>query len=136
MTHYAKAVQFFYKHAGYSYDPKKETPRQGRLRCARQLAKAEHYAFEHDWTYSWQDDSCIGADCGETATCDHPCCQGTEHVCEWCALVDADGKQLASLGSICEPSSEYRRVVRAELALEAMPRASGVAGEVIRRISL
>jgi hypothetical protein len=35
------AFQFFLAHAGYSYDPTKETERQGRARCARQLAKAE-----------------------------------------------------------------------------------------------
>ena len=120
-TRYARAVQFFYRHAGYSYDPKTETKAQGRKRCARALARAEAYAYEQEWTYTWEDDSCIGGDCGKTATCSHPCCQGTKHECKWCVLEDADGKQLASLGSICEPSREYRRVVEAELALEAMP---------------
>ena len=32
---------FFYENAGYSYDPKTETPEQGRIRCARDLADAE-----------------------------------------------------------------------------------------------
>lgn len=121
-TRYARAVQFFYAHAGFGHNPKTETKTQGKRRCARALAKAEAYAYEHDWTYQWGGDSCIGGDCGETATCDHPCCQQTEHECLWCQLWDADGKQvLASLGSICEPSAEYKRVVKAELALEAMP---------------
>lgn len=120
-TRYALAVQFFYTHAGFSYDPKTETKTQGKRRCARALAKAEAYAYEHDWTYEWGEDSCIGADCGNTETCDHPCCQGTEHVCLCLTLRDAEGNHLESLGSICEPSDEYKRVVRAELALEAMP---------------
>jgi hypothetical protein len=121
MTHYTRAVKFFYTHAGFSYDPNKETKRQGKMRCARALARAEAYAYKHDWNYQWGEDSCIGGDCGEIETCEHPCCQGTEHECLWCSLADANGKHLASLGSICEPSAEYKRVVKAELALEAMP---------------
>lgn len=121
-TRYARAVQFFYTHAGFSYDPKTETKVQGKRRCARALAKAEAYAYEHDWAYTWEQDSCIGGDCGDTETCEHPCCQGTEHECLWCSLEDSRGNPLASLGSICEPSEEYKRVVKAELALEAMPK--------------
>lgn len=118
------SVKFFYDNAGYSYDPRIETREQGRLRCAQSLAKAERYASEQGWLYEWSQDpeGCIGGDCGETATCDHPCCQGTSHDCRVCLLWDADStKVLASLGSICEPSTEYLRVIEAELALEAMP---------------
>ena len=32
-----KQEQFFYDHAGWSYDPKTETPEQGRERCAKDL---------------------------------------------------------------------------------------------------
>jgi hypothetical protein len=33
---------------------------------------------------------------------------------------DPDGKVVQSLGSVCEPSREYRRVVEAELAAEEL----------------
>lgn len=120
-----RAVRFFYKHAGWSYDQKVETSEQGRLRCAREMAKAEEHAFDHDWSYVWGPDECIGGDCGETDSCDHACCQGSPHEVEFCILEGSEGQTLESLSSICEPSREYRRVVEAELALEAM---SGVAG--------
>src|SRR5262252_6199163 len=51
-----RAVEFFYKHAGWGYDPKKETAEQGRRRGAELLAQAEEWAFAHDWTYVWKDD--------------------------------------------------------------------------------
>lgn len=87
------------------------------------MARAERYAMEHNWEYYWEDDpeGCIGADCGETESCDHACCQGKPHTCLHCQLVTPAGTVLASLGSICEPTYKYRRVVEAELALEAMP---------------
>lgn len=115
------SVKFFYDHTGYGYDTKKETPEQGKLRGAELLAKAEQYACDKGLIYQWQDDDCIGGDCGETATCNHPCCQGTPHVCLCCILWSADHSEvLGSLGSICEPDENYRRVVEAELALEVM----------------
>ncbi len=132
-TRYARAVKFFHANAGYGFDPQKETKAQGRMRCARLLARAEAYAYEHEWRYVWEPDTCIGGDCGETETCEHPCCQGTEHEVYSCALLSGDascydghgratgGAVLASLGSICEPDDNYKRVVEAELALEAMP---------------
>lgn len=117
-------VRFFYDHAGSSYDPKTETKEQGRRRRAEALAKAEAYAAEQGYIFSWSPDpeGCIGGDCGETDTCDHPCCQGEPHDCRVCIMYDADGETvLTGLGSICEPSAEYCRVVEAELALEVMP---------------
>jgi len=117
-------VAFFREQAGYSYDPKTETPGQGRQRCAEQLAQAKEWAFNHGWRYYWfaDPDGCIGGDCGEMETCNHPCCHGTEHTVLCCQLWSAEHKLLASLGSICEPDANYKRVVEAELALEAMPK--------------
>jgi hypothetical protein len=49
---------FFIKNAGYSYDPKKETPFKGRVRCARALAEAEKRASAEGCSFEWeQDDS-------------------------------------------------------------------------------
>lgn len=50
----AEAERFFYKHAGYSYDPATETQEEGRVRCAKELAKAEAWltaqpGFEVEW---------------------------------------------------------------------------------------
>jgi len=44
---------------------KKETAEQGKVRGARALAKAEDYAVEREWGYSWEPDlgGCIGCDC-------------------------------------------------------------------------
>jgi hypothetical protein len=42
------------------------------------------------------------------------------HEVLWCALVDAEGAQLASLGGTIDPDRDYRRVIEAELALEAL----------------
>lgn len=118
------AKDFFYKHAGYSYDPAKETEAEGRERGAIQLAQAEQYALNNDWEVVWEYDQepCIGCDCGDF---DCPCYARREHETFAAFLTDGRGREshhiLAALGSICEPSEEYRRVVNAELALEAMP---------------
>ena len=43
-----------------------------------------------------------------------------EHTCEVCVLRDREGEILASIGGIWDASNAYRRVIEAELALEAM----------------
>lgn len=115
------AYTFFLKHAGYSYDPVRETPIQGRRRCARALAQAEKHAREQDWQYAWifDEDGCIGCDCGQA---DCACSTGAAHESLICVLRDDIGRIRATLGSVCNPTREYRRVVEAELALEVMPR--------------
>jgi len=114
--------KFFYKHAGYSFDTNTESKRQGKERCARRLARAERYAKRQDWHYEWTEDidGCIGCDCGSA---DCACSTGTAHEVLVCVLRDSDDHVLGSLGSICEATREYGRVIEAELALEAMPRA-------------
>lgn len=47
-------TEFFYKWAGYGYNPKTETKEQGRRAGAKRLAKAEAYAVDHEWYYEWQ----------------------------------------------------------------------------------
>lgn len=117
------AVAFFYKHAGYSYTPGKESPRAGRLRGARALAAAERDAHAAGFSVAWayDDDPCIGCECGSK---DCPCSTGEDHetMIAWVEAPDgtrqANGRILPALCGICEPSREYRRVVAAELFAE------------------
>lgn len=105
-------VPFFAEHAGYSYDPATETPKQGRLRCAAELASAAMRAFEDGCSFEWSVDP-DGARYydGESAT-------------EWaCVMRNSSGAVCGSLSGIglgeSDPWSDpYRRVVEAELALE------------------
>lgn len=97
-----KAVAFFYKYAGWSYDPKKETKAQGRRRCAVELAKAEHEASQRGWTYEWEHDE------SEYQMGDAETEMPSEVLC--CVLRDQH-----------DPDRNYGRVVEAELAYEALP---------------
>ena len=51
--------QFFFDCACHSYDPRTETPEQGRTRCALDLAAAEAFGraagLSFDW-FDWSDD--------------------------------------------------------------------------------
>jgi hypothetical protein len=119
VTAYQQAVSFFKRHAGFSYDPSKETPQQGRLNTARELARAEAKAANLGWEFEWTYDAvgCSGCDCGR-ADCD--CATGEEHETLGCILFNDEEKSLESLWGICNPTPEYKRVVQAELALEAL----------------
>lgn len=112
-----KAVQFFYDHAGWGYNPATETEEQGRQRHAEELADAEQAAKRAGVWYVWEPDQEVD-ERDELST--------TEHTCEWVALYIAPEdvhdrpRMLASLGGIWDASAEYRRVVEAELASEAL----------------
>lgn len=117
-----KDEMFFFEYGGYNYDPKTETAQQGRIRCARAMAHAEQTATNMGWRFEWDYDT----DNYERSLGDHEYwCKdaknGIEHEHEilWCQCQDKDGDVLASLGAIIDPSTSYRRVVEAELALEA-----------------
>lgn len=107
-----RAYLFFKENAGYATPP-------GKSQCALNLARAEDYARDKEWEYTWEWDEsgCIGCDCG-SKTCD--CSTGAEHETLGCVLKDADGYVLGSLWGICGATREYKRVVQAELASEAM----------------
>jgi len=106
-----EAIRFFREHAGYVVGC--------RLLGAAALADAEHCAkalgwhvlWEHDndglWDMSWADKETL-----------RKIDQGVWDV-EVASLVDAHGKFLASLGQVIGADSAYKRVVEAELALEA-----------------
>jgi hypothetical protein len=111
--------RFFLKHSGYSTPP-------GKAACALALARAEHVAREiADAQYEWQDDfdrpiedlidpSVFRSDDEFKAYCDKYRDDVTG-----CVLRDANGEVRASLCGIIGADSAYRRVVEAELALEA-----------------
>lgn len=109
------AAEFFYLNAGWSYDPHKQTKEEGRQECARALAMAERWATETGVEYRWEIDQ-DGP----------PWRDDDDDNTYWsCVAIDDDYECVASLGGIDfvtgEPWGEgYRRVVEAELALEAM----------------
>lgn len=107
------AVAFFYNEAGYSCDPLKETPVEGRLRCANELATAEARASEGGCCFEWKLD---GLDSSEWSD-DEPATPTWE-----CIMREADGSISESCGGIDfgdgEPwGNPYKRVTEAQLAL-------------------
>jgi hypothetical protein len=111
------AVQFFYEHAGYSYDPLKETREQGRRRCARGLANAEAKGSSLGFTFEWDYD---GMDSSEWTDERQPATPTWVCVCR-----NGAGEIVESLHGVDfgdkEPWGEsYRRVVEAELAAAAL----------------
>lgn len=107
---------FFYQNAGYSYDTKTQTAEQGRIQCAKDLAKAEEEAQRTEWEFEWEWDECpdLSWMSDEEREQDH------EVLC--CRIVDPENPRysLASLCGITDPDSNYRRVIEAELASEAL----------------
>lgn len=112
------AFNFFLQNAASSYNPKTETKAQGRARVARMLAKAERDARALGYRFEWVSDWQVGdhaKEYGDTYK------DGGPETCEQCLMWAPDGKDIvASLGCIDDATQEYRRVVEAELALEAL----------------
>jgi hypothetical protein len=102
---------FFYENAGYSYS-KDETPQDGRIRCARELAYAESVAKDKSWYCEWvaDDDADLSWMTEEE--------QSKEHETWGCILKNADAETLESLWGITDPNKTYGRVIEAELADE------------------
>lgn len=113
-----EAVAFFHEHAGWSYDPKRETPEQGRLKCATSLAKAEEWLARKllagKAVVEWHDDPDGALSAGDSTGPWFSCMVRVGKRVEWLGGVDfAPGEGPGS--------SPYARVVVAELALELMP---------------
>ena len=108
---YLASVKFFVEHAGFSYDPKTQTEAEGRLQCAERLADADDILMlamrVGDVSVSWCDDERMG---------DEP--DDVESV-ESC-VIEINGEIVASLFAIWDADANYRRVIRAELALECL----------------
>lgn len=113
------AERFMWEHAGWSYDPKRETSEEGRVRCARELAAAEQALKDAGWEYEVVNDPF-----------EYPG-NAPRDVGPWSGIVLRDGGVLRyefALWGIDTPSAEgdYGRTVAAGLALEAM--AAGALG--------
>lgn len=107
------AFWFFYRNAGFSYNPETQTLRQGKAETARRLAKAECEARSEGYTFSWTNDWSVGSHVQEFDCYDHE-----PDSCELCTMYDSTGEIVQVLGCIDDATREYRRVVEAELALE------------------
>jgi hypothetical protein len=107
---------FFYQNAGFSWTTKKETREQGRIRCAVELAQAEQYARNLGWEFEWEFDECPDLSWMSDEE------REQEHEVLCCRIPDPENTRysLASLCGITDPDSNYRRVIEAELASEAI----------------
>lgn len=85
------------------------------MRSAQRLAAAERWARAQGVTFSWADDWEV---CAHVVEYDGYVRE--PDTCEFCTLLDADGNVLASLGCIDDADDNYRRVIEAELAADAM----------------
>lgn len=107
-----KAFRFFLNNAGYSNPP-------GRVACAAALAKAEKKARDLNLSFYWEADN--DADLGDheywCAMAKHG--KNCSHSAEGVSLM-VNGSVLESLWGIIDATADYRRVVEAELALEAL----------------
>lgn len=117
MQELTEAEQLFYDHAGWSYNPSKETAEEGRRRCARELAEAEEWAKREGITFDWAEDWGVGNHrdfYGE----DSAYADREPETCEQ-VVARRGATVLASLGCVDDATNEYRRVIEAELADEA-----------------
>lgn len=91
--------EFFYKHAGYSYDPATETEEQGKRRGAAQLATAERFAAALGLSYSWEDDWGLN-----TSHADYFCADaypdGEPNTCEWVQVWGGWGTVVGAMGCV------------------------------------
>jgi hypothetical protein len=116
--------RFFLENAGYCIPP-------GRAMCALQLARAEQRANQEGIEFRLEDDLDPDDSFVETWTArDQKAWKKQSHSCYSVICYrpcpdhgwDCKHKEvLTSLGGIFDPTDDYLRVVRAELALEAMP---------------
>ncbi len=83
------------------------------LKRAKKLALAEKFGDDAGWSVKWASDT------EEYQLGDAEENPPTEVL--YAVLHDRDGNVLNSLSGIGDPSNDYKRVVEAELILEAMP---------------
>lgn len=119
--------QFFFEHAGWSYNPKTETADEGRERGAIALAQAEQRFRESSCWFEWvHDDDADASFVNDWEPADREQWEASEHMAEGCVLYappeNDHGKPrvLASLWGVFDADASYRRVVEAELASEVM----------------
>lgn len=126
----AEAEAFFYKHAEFGYDPKKETEEQGRRSNAKELALAERDAASLGISFEWGEDP--NPDVSWMDKKQLKQYRDGDFVMMQCASISTDGHVVGSLGGIHMGSDwrldPYRRVIEAQLATEAL----GALGEDIK----
>lgn len=110
-----QAEQFFYEHAGYSWDPKKETMEDGRRKSAKDLADAEYRAYSEGYTFDWEVDPTINSSDFDDVS--------PPYALWVCTLRDPGGDAVESLSGIDFgpdglPGCTYGREVCAGLAYE------------------
>ena len=107
--------RFFLYHAGYAIPP-------GRVVCAMELAHAEEWAerkqAEGCLTIEWVRDDDFNADDWEDWADPHAQRAAERDGAEGC-VVEYHGEHVTSLWAIVGADQDYRRVIEAELALEA-----------------
>jgi len=109
-----KAFQFFFQHAGWV---------DGRRAIgAWSLARAERQAARAGWRAVWvaDEDHDRGPQDWGAGKSEIERWAASAHECYGCVLQDETGTTLGSLWGIWDPDSDYRRVVAAELAAEAL----------------
>lgn len=104
-------ARFFFDNAAWSWNPRKQTQEQGRTEGAEQLAQAEA-AYWDAQAYASVEFKCAPDFDRRDGDEDGPLFS------MW--IEDGDGHVLASLHAIDDDGDSYRRVVRAELALECL----------------
>lgn len=114
---------FFHEHAGYSYDPRTETPEQGRNKCAESLAIAATRAFIDGFWFDWCVDQTIDSS------------DFSDDTDPWelwvCCMYDTNGNMVDSLSAIdfgrngSPYGDPYMRVVEAEIALSCFSNSEG-----------
>lgn len=108
------AQAFFFKHAGWSYNPQTESPSQGRTRCAIVLAEAEARAASHGVQFFWDFDGMTNREWTD---------EGEEYG-TWACTAYYQGENIANIcgvdfGNGGEPWGDpYARVVQAEILCE------------------
>ncbi len=130
-------TQFFYRNAGFSYNPKMQTKQQGHWASARSLAQAEAWAQSQGLIAVWQFDVIADASFVEDWTEEEQTeWNAKDHEALGCILYRPcpdhgtdckHAEHLQSLWGIFDPTEEYKRVIEAELALETMPEQAGKA---------
>jgi hypothetical protein len=118
MTTDLRRWRFFLESAGYCSPP-------GRAACALALARAERDGELHGLEFWWEDDQ-------EAWDGDGPAPRYLLN----CVCVDADGKPLAALCGIGlnDTADDYRRVVQAELAADALDELASAAAAATPRL--
>ncbi len=115
-----KQEQFFYDHAGTSWNPATETQEQGKIRGAREYAKAETWAAQNGYTFDAEPDQDADESWMDNETQEY---RDEWSGKAWCMVMyTPEGEHCQSLGA-CYGDHDYKRVVRAELSLEEMPSA-------------